>query len=973
MEIVIAAQGMPFGPNTLDQHSLGGSETAAMMMAKELRALGHLVTMFCNLPPAGRDDFIHSGSQDDDGVRWVNIEQFAPFVANTEVDLLVVSRNPDLFNTVHQAKKAVLWCHDLATYQHFMPALMQVAWNFNEIWCVSEYHRQQIHQVTGYPLDNIRATRNGIVRFDSLLNVDKEPKSMLYSARPERGLIHLVCEGGIMERLHKVDPEFKLRVTMYENYPPQLMDFYRYLWARCEALPNVELLGATTQRQLRQLMKKTWLYVYPTEFEEVSCIIARECMEQQVPFLTTKVGALPETLGNTGWYMNETTDHPDFVDDFADAIMYLHKCPEVMEQLAKFCSERTDLYWEDVAVEWESWAYPETPSTYSLVKSLLEDSDVLAADAVLVNSMHEVSPGLDWLRKEMEKYDFIQTPAMTEAHYQRIYELEDSKGVPERQELRTLKGTARYNEIANLVAHLPANARVLEYGCAEGPIILQLAQDFPGLHFTGVDFVAANVALCIKFAQENKITNVNFLLCDLAQDSLPDDTPEYDAAIIAEVLEHVKKPWEVSDYVEAYVKPGGKMIITVPQGPWEMRGLRNLQQWNWRAHVWHIDKWMLRTMFEEKEGCLLSNLAEGLHNDGRSVGHLVMSFDADHKEAKSISPTEKAQRHRCRQTIAACMIAMNDDDVIIRCLNSIEPYIDILQVALGPSDDHTFDRLREWAAEHPWIDFRLVRVPKIKAGVFGFDDARNASTQDIEADWILWIDSDEYLSGQSMRVFCRSNCFDSYAIHQHHFTCDPRGVPTQLDKPARLYRNNHVFEFFGKVHEHAELGFNGGPGFVMVLPDVDIGHTGYVNENVRRERFGRNFPLLEWDQQVYPKRKMGIYLWLRDIIHRMRVFAASGQQDQARLLAEEAVSYYELNTECLGSIGGGNVAGNNALAYYSEALQFLGRGFPISVQVGIDGQEASYSGFFTTAEQAFELGKKALAEEIRKRESGYWG
>lgn len=980
MEIVIVSQGLPFGPDTIEHRSLGGSESAALMMAKEMRKLGHLVTIFCNLPPAGMPDYIDNGAQDDLGVRWVQFEQYSGFISRTEVDLLIVSRNPDLFNIPHQAKKAVLWLHDLATYQGLLPRLMQNAWNFTEIWTVSEYHKKQIHEVTGYPLEFIKATRNGIVKFDSVLDLPREPRTLMYSARPERGLENLVRPGGIMDQL----PDFTLNVTMYENYPEHMMQYYQMLWSWCEERQNVNLLGPKTQLELRQMMRTHWAYIYPTAFEEVSCILARECIEQGLPFITTTIGALEETLGECGIFYECTKEEiakQDFCDRFASMVQtvwdsYVEEA--VSRELVgwhranKACEARTDLYWDEVAQQWDGWASPSDPTTYSLVQSLIKDSDIIAADAVLVNHADDNSPGMTWLRKQIEDcYPFLTGKRTFEEHYRLIYELETQKGVQERKEMRTLKGTARYNSIAQEVSMLPEGADVLDYGCAEGPIILQLAQDFPDKRFIGIDFVEDNIRLCNKFAKENNIRNV--LFCQGSVENWPDDLRgfSFDGAIISEVLEHVLKPWEVVDAVERYVGPGGKMIITVPQGPWEWQGLKG-NQWLWRAHIWHINKWMLRHMFDEKEGCTMAHLSEGVYRDGRSLGHLVMAYTADAQPCRPVDPLEKARQHRCRQSLAAVMIAMNEDDTILRTLNSVADDIDIVQIALGPCSDHTREYIERWAAEHPWIDFRIKDVPKIEAKVFGFDDARNKSMEGVEADWVLWIDSDEYLSGDGIQVFLKENCFDSYAIHQHHFTCEPRGEPAQLDKPARLMRNDGRFQFFGKVHEHAELGFNGGPGFVMVLPNIDIGHTGYVNNTIRIDRFSRNYPLLEWDQEVYPQRRLGRYLWLRDMIHRVRMLDNQGAKSQARRLAEEAIEFYKEHAKDFEGIGAGSVAGNNALAYYGEALKYLGRGYPMAVQIQLEDKTAGYQGIFESEDEALEIAKRAMAEEIRKRKSGYW-
>jgi hypothetical protein len=148
MEIVIASPGMPFGPETLTHRSLGGSETAALSLAKELKARGHIVTVFCNLPDPSRVDHIPPGQLGSDGVRYIGMDSYSQFITTTEVDLLIVSRSPELAHLNHQARHCVLWTHDVATVTGTMPSLQATGWNINEIWCVSEWHRQQYAEVT---------------------------------------------------------------------------------------------------------------------------------------------------------------------------------------------------------------------------------------------------------------------------------------------------------------------------------------------------------------------------------------------------------------------------------------------------------------------------------------------------------------------------------------------------------------------------------------------------------------------------------------------------------------------------------------------------------------------------------------------------------------------------------------------------------------------------------------------------------
>ena len=56
MDIVIHCGGMPFTGETVAEQSLGGSESAAYYMAKELAALGNKVTVFTTHPDGGNFD-----------------------------------------------------------------------------------------------------------------------------------------------------------------------------------------------------------------------------------------------------------------------------------------------------------------------------------------------------------------------------------------------------------------------------------------------------------------------------------------------------------------------------------------------------------------------------------------------------------------------------------------------------------------------------------------------------------------------------------------------------------------------------------------------------------------------------------------------------------------------------------------------------------------------------------------------------
>ena len=77
--------------------------------------------------------------------------------------------------------------------------------------------------------------------------------------------------------------------------------------------------------------------------------------------------------------------------------------------------------------------------------------------------------------------------------------------------------------------------------------------------------------------------------CDIEKGNEFPFKGEYiDVVTMLAVLEHVEKPWELATFVESKVKTGGRIILTVPYGPWEAIGLYDTKKYFWRAHVWHM-------------------------------------------------------------------------------------------------------------------------------------------------------------------------------------------------------------------------------------------------------------------------------------------------------------------------------------------------------------------------------------------------
>lgn len=1004
MDIVIVGAGMPFGPQTLQFKSLGGSETAQLMLGKELARLGHRVVQVTNLPAIGQPDFISPGSTGPDGVRYMPVDAWQGAICTVPHDLLIISRNMQFAAAPHQAKHAVFWAHDLATHNFMVPALASGAWNINEIWAVSNWHADQIHAQTGYPRDRIITMRNGIVDVNDIETVGEEviqaavhprdPNLLVYAARPERGLEALLRPGGIMEQL----PEKRLVFAMYDHFPEHMKPLYDWCIQRSKEMPNVEYLGSLGQRQLRRLIGRAAAYVYPTMFEETSCILARECIEQGTPFLTTRVGALPETLGDCGVFLEDfTIDHfpnrasrdplpwnsDEFCRQFAAMVNWITE-PErgrlMRDQVKAAMANRNDLYWREVAEKAISRAQfnnaTKSVRDFSFIKSLVEDGDAIAA-LYLIDQIEKYGIKLRDAEKKYfeylrQVYHFVDFNDVEMGQYYEAATRHWTDKYPGQHQADPVHdGMWRMERHAAVRAHLKDSglapgSTVVEYGIAEGNLILNLARVFPEYYFYGLDFDELALEKAREYAKKHGIDNFRcFNILDPNQ-----HVPQADYMICTEVLEHVRHPDRHLVKLENMTKVGAPVILSTPFGAWEAMQWSEFGHDYYRQHIWEFSEDDFKEMLANRNGVNVAQVSAYPSRDGRVKGHRVATFlagrEKDNGPILPIRLDRKIRAHHPRQTVTACIITKDAGNVIPNLLSTLWKQVDAVQIALGPSQDDTRYRIQDFAMKYPWIPVTIVDVPAIEPGKFGFDDARNASIKDISTDWFLWIDSDEYLAGD-IRKYLRDSAQDSYAIHQHHFTVEPRGTPAQIDRPARLCR--YTFKFFGKIHEHAEIGFNQGPGYSSIIGDVDIGHTGYVNEQVRRARFERNFPFLVWDREVNPGRQLGPYLWFRDILHRMRYAQEAGNHALATQIAHEAIEFYKENVDRIIKFGAG---APSALAYFSEAMRYLGRGRDVKMMIALDGSPVEIHGQIDDYAQIEVLVKQMLEPEITKSRSPYW-
>jgi SAM-dependent methyltransferase len=118
---------------------------------------------------------------------------------------------------------------------------------------------------------------------------------------------------------------------------------------------------------------------------------------------------------------------------------------------------------------------------------------------------------------------------------------------------------------ALILKHLPPQGGIaLDVGCGTGRVAFQLASC--GFKVDAVDVEPRVIELAKRIAAARNEKNCAFRVCDFRDQN--ELIPEhYDLVVCSEVLEHIMDYEHIHEMIYRSVKPGGRVIITVPYDP----------------------------------------------------------------------------------------------------------------------------------------------------------------------------------------------------------------------------------------------------------------------------------------------------------------------------------------------------------------------------------------------------------------------
>ena len=332
-----------FYPEDYTERGLGGSESALVLLSKELARRGHDVEVFNCCYKEGVYD----------GVPWRNIWEYSPA---TERDVVISLRLLESFNHNINAPLRAVWIHDSS-----LPGAGKLdADGRVNLWiAVSETEKSFVEQGEEISQENWFITRNGIdgdVYNEQIRKTKKVPGRAIYCSAPDRGLTYLLS---YWPKIRERVPHAELIVTgsfaLWGNADEENDRFFSDIYSRADEF-KITFLKRIPKEELAVLQASSCAMLYPTKFDEMYCISAIECMSVGTPVVSNARAAMIERIDNgiDGYLLNGGPDTEGFEEQFIDRAVDLLSNEQRRLELGRAAIGRTShLSYRALARKWE--------------------------------------------------------------------------------------------------------------------------------------------------------------------------------------------------------------------------------------------------------------------------------------------------------------------------------------------------------------------------------------------------------------------------------------------------------------------------------------------------------------------------------------------------------------------------------------------------------------------------------------------
>ena len=375
----------------------------------------------------------------------------------------------------------------------------------------------------------------------------------------------------------------------------------------------------------------------------------------------------------------------------------------------------------------------------------------------------------------------------------------------------------RYNYIKKeLVPFVDKNKpiKVLDVGCGTGATLTRIKYSNP-------EAVCYGVEINEKAAEIASYIHDNILCDDIDNTNLPGNFKDFDCILAGSILEYVKKPEKVLNYLWSLLKEDGIIIGSVHNSQCtEMCGEgRNtgysLEELNALLKKTHIDlKDMSYVLTEKSDGIKdISNMEQFV-------------FVTKPKEAYHMS---------------VCIITKNDSQRLKRCLESLAAYpLEVVITDTG-SADNTVEMIQNFKASYPKCNIQLTHFPWTD----DFAQAKNYATGMAENNLVMVLDSDEWIEeGDFLYIINNLNKNNIGRIKRINMY-ERNGEKCENREWINRIFYKDTYKYRGRIHEQLVKISDGSMDNEAVKTGITILHDGYAGTKEEiEEKAERNILLL---------------------------------------------------------------------------------------------------------------------------------
>lgn len=196
--------------------------------------------------------------------------------------------------------------------------------------------------------------------------------------------------------------------------------------------------------------------------------------------------------------------------------------------------------------------------------------------------------------------------------------------------------------------------------------------------------------------------------------------------------------------------------------------------------------------------------------------------------------------------ISVCIITKNEEKYIETCLQHLKRYDWEIVVTDTGSSDRTVEICQKYTNQVHHFDW-----------IHDFSAARNFCVSKASNDWILSVDSDEYLTNEQTEkelLNLLTSCFSYPDSAGMVDIINPQtssiGTSTSIEPVARFFHKKH-YTYEGKVHEQPVRLDKENPSYQKT--PFSLYHEGYADSSTLQKKAERNIKLLKKELETSPE------------------------------------------------------------------------------------------------------------------------